>query len=122
MKYLPIIFLFLLISSCKQEDKTLTLEYKSCKVSYSVYAKGEKVLYAGHSISNEWELESAKNELALCLCEKYLLKPDFETKQKILELYQEDKKYYHINFSKKLDFNNILKNRNEIFYNKIFID
>jgi len=120
MRYLLLIIL--LIISCKKEDELSTLEFKSCKVSYPVYAKGEKVLYAGQSISNEWELESAKNELALCLCEKYLSNQDFETKQKILELYQEDKKYYQHGFSKNLDFNNILKNRQEIFYYKILVD
>lgn len=120
MKYIfPIL---LLMISCENEDKISILEFKSCKVSYPIYAKGEKILYPGHSITNEWELESAKNDLALCLCEKYLLKQDFETKQKILEFYREDKTYYQHGFSKDLDLYSILKNRKEIFYSKILID
>ena len=46
--------------------------FKNCKVDYMCYATGKKEIYAGHSISNQWELESAKRQLALCLCEKYL--------------------------------------------------
>ena len=85
---------------------------------YPIYANGEKL----HSISNEWELESAKYDLALCLCEEYLKKPDKEIKDKILKLYKEDMTYYRTRFPKNLDFNLILKNRKEIFDPTILID
>ena len=117
MKY----YLFLVIialSACKKEDKTGVLNFKSCHISYPIYANGEKL----HSISNEWELESAKYDLALCLCEEYLKKPDKETKDKILEIYHEEMTYYQNGYPENLDFNLILKNRKEIFDPTILVD
>ncbi len=73
--------LFLVISCRKDETKILS--FKGCEVKYQSYGSGEKKLYEGHFVSNEWELESAKRQLALCLCEKYLEKPDTEIKAKI---------------------------------------
>ena len=63
------VFLFLIQSCKKDENKILT--FKDCKVEYPFYGSGEKFLYEGHSVTNQWELESARRQLALCLCEKY---------------------------------------------------
>ena len=116
------LFIVLALISCTKEDAISTLNFKSCQVSYPIYANGEKFLYEGHSISNKWELESAKNELALCLCEEYLIKPDKEIKDKILEIYHDEMKYYQTAYPKNLDFNLILKNRKEIFDPRILVD
>lgn len=120
MKYYVLIVLALI--SCTKEDTIGILNFKSCQITYPIYANGEKFLYEGHSVSNQWELESAKYELALCLCEEYLKKPDKEIKDKILKLYKEDMTYYRTRFPKNLDFNLILKNRKEIFDPTILID
>lgn len=120
MKYY--LYIFLTLISCSKEDTIGTLNFKSCQVSYPIYANGERFLYEGHSISNEWELESAKHELALCLCEEYLKKPDKEIKDKILKLYKEEMTYYQTEYPENLDFNLILKNRKEIFDPTILVD
>ncbi|WP_379969674.1 hypothetical protein [Epilithonimonas sp. UC225_85] len=121
MKYYLSILILVLIS-CKKEDKIGVLNFKSCTISYPIYAKGEKTLYEGHSVSNEWELESAKYQLALCLCEEYLQKPSPEVKDKILKIYHEEMKYYSIGSQKNLDFDSVLKNRKEIFDATILVD
>lgn len=122
MRYL--IFAFLLFISCSSENnKTIHyLSFNNCKVSYPQFSKGEEVLYEGHSISNEWYLESAKRELANCLCEKYLQNPDEETKAKILEIFKSKEAYFSKNYPTNLPFDSILKNRKEIFEYKILID
>ncbi len=117
--YFLILFSFLV--SCKK-DETKKLEFKDCVVEYPSYGSGEKELYVGHSISNKWELESAKRKLALCLCEKYLENPDLEIKLKILEIYNSKEEYFEHNSPKNIDFKIILKNRNEIFNPSILID
>ncbi len=110
--------------SCSSENKETIhiLSFKNCKVSYPQYSKGEKVLYEGHSISNKWYLESAKRELANCLCEKYLQKSDEEAKAKILEIFNSKEEYFSKENSSNLPFDSILKNRKKIFDNKILID
>lgn len=120
MKYYLILVLALI--SCSKEDTIGTLNFKSCQANYPIYANGEKFLYDGHSISNEWELESAKYELALCLCEEYLKKPNTEIKDRILEIYRSEMKYYQTGYPKNLDFNLILKNRKQIFDPTILVD
>lgn len=47
--------IFFSIISC-QKDKTKTITFKDCKVEYMSYGKGEKEIYEGHSISNQWSL------------------------------------------------------------------
>lgn len=116
------LFIAFVLISCNKKDTIGNLEFKSCNVSYPIYANGEKFLYEGHSVSNEWELESATYELALCLCEEYLKKPDAEIKDKILEIYHAEMKYYQIGYPKNLDFDLILKNRKEIFDPTILVD
>ncbi len=112
--------LFLVISCRKDETKILS--FKGCEVEYPSYGSGEKKLYEGHFVSNEWELESAKRQLALCLCEKYLEKPDTEIKAKILEIYNSEEEYFENNYPKKIEFNSILKKRKEIFDPTILVD
>lgn len=68
------------------------------------------------------ELESAKRKLALCLCEKYLKKPYIEIKNKILEIYKAEEKYFAKDYPKNLAFDTILKKRMEIFDPTILID
>ena len=114
------VFLFL-IQSCKK-DETKTLTFKDCEVEYPFYGSGEKILYEGHSITNQWELESARRQLALCLCEKYISRPDIEIKNKILEIYYSNEKYFDVGSKKDLNFETIIKNRNEIFDSKILIN
>lgn len=118
----PSLSIILLLISCTKEDTIGTLNFKSCQISYPIYANGEKLLYEGHCVSNEWELESAKYELALCLCEKYLRKPDTEIKDKILEIYHAEMKYYQSAYPRNLDFNLIVKYRKEIFDPTILVD
>lgn len=116
--------LFFACISCSFENKETIhyLSFKKCKVSYPQFSKGEKILYEGHSISNEWYLESAKRELATCLCEKYLQKSDEETKAKILEIFKSKEEYFSKDYSNNLFFDSILKHRKEIFDNKILIE
>ena len=110
-----------LVISC-QKDEIKVLSFKDCKVEYPSYGSGEKELYEGHLISNKWELESANRKLALCLCEKYLVKPDREIELKILEIYIADEEYFEHRFPKKIAFETILKKRFEIFDPTILID
>lgn len=74
-------------------------------------------------VGNQWRLESAKQELALCLCEKYLQNPNKETNDKILEIYNDNFKFYRRQISiKPIDFDSVLKNRKEIFDDRILVD
>jgi len=116
--FLMILFL---VVSCRK-DETKMLSFKDCKVEYTNYGSGEKELYAGHSISNKWEFEAANRKLALCLCEKYLVKPDKEIKLKILEIYNSEEKYFENKVPKNVKFDTILKNRKEIFDPTVLID
>jgi hypothetical protein len=113
--------IFFLAISC-QKDKTKILKFKDCKVEYWSYGSGQKEVYEGHSISNQCELESAKRKLALCLCEKYLEKPDAEIKVKILEIYNAKEEYFGNDYPKNITFDTILKKRLEIFESTILID
>lgn len=112
-KILGFVFFFLIISCRKDEAKTLL--FGNCKIEYRCFGSGEEELYEGHSISNEWEFEAANRKLALCLCEKYLKKPDTKIKVKILEIYSSKEKYFSRDFSINLKFDSILKKRKEIF-------
>jgi hypothetical protein len=122
MRFLFLIFLTFISCSSENNEMIQVLSFKNCKVSYPQFSKGEKVLYEGHSISNEWYFESAKTELASCLCEKYLQNPDEETKVKILEIFKAKEEYFSKAYPKNLPFDSILKHRKEIFDYKILID
>ena len=122
MRFLFLIFLALISCSSENKETIQVLSFKNCKVSYPQFSKGEKVLYGGHSISNEWYLESAKRELANCLCEKYIQNPDEQTKAKILEIYKAKEEYFSKAYPNNLPFDSILKHRKEIFEHKILID
>ena len=113
--------IFFLVISC-QKDEVKTLAFKGCKVEYTSYGSGQKEVYEGHSISNQWELESAKHRLALCLCEKYLEKPDKEIKNKILEIYNAKEEYFENDYPKNIEFDTLLKKRLDIFNPTILID
>ena len=107
-------------------DKKYTGEvsFKSCKIKYDVFDENkEKQIYNQNIVGNQWRFESAKQELALCLCEKYLQNHDQEIKGKILEIYNDNFEYYQreIHF-KPIDFDSILKNRKEIFDYRILVD
>jgi hypothetical protein len=115
--YFAILFLTI---SC-QKDETKTLSFKGCKVEYPSYGSGEKKLYEGHFITNRQELESANRKLALCLCEKYIVKPDKEIKIKILEVYN-TKEFEREKNPKNVAFDTILKNRMEIFDPIIYVE
>lgn len=108
------------ILSCNQEKKE-TLSFKSCTIDYSVFKSGEKELYTGHYVTNEILLESAKRELALCLCEKYLQdNNDSEIKEKIIELFRTNR--HPLIRTDTLPFDSILFYREEIFDPRILVD
>lgn len=123
---MKLIYLFLLLTiffSCNKKY-TGEVSFKSCMIEYDVLdEKKELKINDQYMTGNQWRFESAKQELALCLCEKYLQNRDEEIKEKILEIYHDDFEYYHrkINFSP-IDFDSILKNRKEIFDYRILID
>lgn len=119
MNRIIIFTFFFLIISC-QKDETKTITFRNCKVEYMSYGSGEKKVYENHSITNQWEFESAKRQLALCLCEMYLKKPDAKIKTKILEIYNTEEEYYEN--PKNLEFDTILKKRKDIFDPKILLD
>ena len=119
MNRIIILAIFFLSISC-QKDETKTIKFRNCKVEYMNYAGGKKEVYENHSVSNQWEFESAKRKLALCLCEMYMQKPDVEIKTKILEIYNTEEEYYEN--LKKLEFDTILKKRKEIFDPTILLD
>lgn len=119
-KILSFIIFYFFISCQKDEIKTIT--FKGCKVEYMSYTGGQKEIYENHSISNQWELESAKRKLALCLCEKYLTNPNVEIKNKILEIYNAKEEYFEKDYPKNLTFDTILKKRMDIFDPTILLD
>ena len=122
MRFLFLIFLTFISCSSENNEMIQVLSFKNCKVSYPQFSKGEKVLYEGHSISNEWYFESAKRELVSCLCEKYLQNPDKDTKVKILEIFKAKEEYFSKSYPNNLPFDSILKHRKEIFEYEILID
>ena len=122
MRFLFLIFLVFISCSSENKETIKVLTFKNCKISYSQFSKGEKVIFEGHSISNDWYLESAKRELANCLCEKYIQNPDEQAKAKILEIYKAKEEYFLKAYPNNLPFDSILKHRKEIFEHKILID
>lgn len=100
------------------------MSFKSCNIKYDVLDEEEEIEMDGDSmIGNQWRFESAKKELALCLCEKYLQNQDKEIKEKIFEIYYDDFEYYpKENRYKPVQFDFILKNREEIFDYRILAD
>ena len=123
MKNHTVLFLFSALLSCSQKYDG-EVHFKSCKVRYDVIdEKKEKQLYGQNMIGNQWRFESAKQKLALCLCEKYLQNRDEEIKEKILKIYNADMDYFHRRKSfKRNDFDSILVNRKEIFDYRILVD
>lgn len=123
MKNLTVLFIFSALLSCSQKYDG-EVHFKSCKVRYKVIdEKKEKQMYGQNIIGNQWRFESAKQELALCLCEKYLQNQDEEIKEKILEIYTADMDYFHRRKSfKRNDFDSILVNRKEIFDYRILVE
>ncbi|WP_312075789.1 hypothetical protein [Chryseobacterium sp.] len=120
MRYLLLISV--LLYSCS-EKYTGEVSFKSCKITYDVVdEKKEQQVHGQNTVGNQWRLESAKQELALCLCEEYLKKKDEEIKSKILEIYHEEMEYFYREKSDKVDFDSILINRKEIFDAKILVD
>lgn len=122
MRFLFLIFFAFISCSSENEETIHYLSFKNCKVSYFQFSKGEKILYEGHSIQNQWFLESAKRELANCLCEKYLQKADDESKAKIIEIFKAKEEYFSKDYPSNLSFDSILKHRKEIFDHKILIE
>ena len=122
MRFLFLIFLVFISCSSENKETIKVLTFKNCKSSYSQFSKGEKVIFDGHSISNDWYLESAKMALANCLCEKYLQKPDEETKVKILEIFKTKEEYFSKDYPDNFSFDSILKYRKEVFNDRILIE
>ncbi|MFL9835292.1 hypothetical protein [Chryseobacterium terrae] len=123
MKPIYLFSLLIILFSCTKKY-TGEISFKSCKIKYDVLDEKEEFkIDRQHTVDNQWRFESAKQELALCLCEKYLHNPNKETKEKILEIYNDDFKYYNrkINF-KPIDFDSILKDRKEVFDHRILVD
>ncbi|MGO4709995.1 hypothetical protein AB4Y90_12940 [Chryseobacterium sp. 2TAF14] len=118
------LFSILIIQFSCTKKYTGKVSFKSCHIKYDVLDKKKEQLINGQNmVGNQWRFESAKQELALCLCEEYLKNKDEDIKQKILEIYQEDLKFYHRQKSfKKIDFDSILQNRKEIFDYRILVD
>lgn len=100
------------------------MSFKKCKVAYTVHdEEKERKIYRDHTISNQWEYESALRKLALCLCEQYIQKKDIETKKKIIEIYNYKFEFYNRNNTfKKISFDSILTHRKEVFNSEILID
>ncbi|MCD1117815.1 hypothetical protein [Chryseobacterium turcicum] len=123
MKKIYLFSLLTIVFSCT-EKYTGEVSFKSCKIKYDVVdEKEEKRIYGQNMVGNQWRLESAKQELALCLCEKYLQKPNPEIKDKILEIYIDDLEYYRREKSfKPVNFDSILENRKVVFDYRILVD
>ncbi|MCS3870363.1 hypothetical protein J3D55_003279 [Chryseobacterium ginsenosidimutans] len=122
IKTITIFLIAIILISCSKKY-TGEVSFKSCKVSYPLHdeEKERKINY--EAVSNQWEYESAMQKLALCLCEKYMQKPDEEIKEKIIEIYKEDFEYYRKEISfKKVNFDSILVNRKEVFNSEILVD
>lgn len=123
MKPIYLFSLLTILFSCT-EKYTGEVSFRSCKIKYDVLDEKEEFKVDGqHMVGNQWRLESAKQELALCLCEKYLQDPNKETKDKILEIYNDDFKFYQRQISiKPIDFDSVLKNRKKVFDYLILVD
>lgn len=124
MKKIYLFYLLTIVLISCEEKYTGEVNFKSCKIIYTVLDdKKEIEMHGQYAISNEWRLESAMQDLALCLCESYLKNRDEEIKEKILELYNEDFEYYpRVHSFKKINFDSILTHRKEIFNPEILID
>nr|WP_314492527.1 hypothetical protein [uncultured Chryseobacterium sp.] len=123
MKLIYIFFVLTTLLSCT-EKYTGEVSFKSCKIKYHVLdEKEEEEKYGQNMVGNLWRFESAKQQLAICLCEKYLQNRDEEIKEKILEIYRGNFEYYYRDINHKpIYFDSILKNRKEIFDFRILID
>ena len=122
MKVAKYLFIFILTISCK-DYKMKFLTFKDCKIDYMVYNKDGKEMqdeFYSYKMYNQSLFESARRRLALCLCNKYLVNPDEETKNKIVEIYNAKEEYLLKKHPKNLHFDTILKKRIEIFqFNEI---
>ncbi|RZJ45808.1 MAG: hypothetical protein EOO19_10865, partial [Chryseobacterium sp.] len=115
---MKLIYLFSVLTMLSCTEKyTGEVSFKSCAIKYDVLdEKKELKINDQYMVGNQWRFESAKQNLALCLCEKYLQNRDEEIKQQILEIYRDDFEYYHKEKKfKPIDFDSILKNRKEVF-------
>jgi hypothetical protein len=108
------------LTSC--QPKTKLISFEGCNVEYKSHWSGSIEIYEGHHISNEEEFELANYQLALCLCEKYLQKPNSEIKQKILEIYNTESVFFEKDKLKGIPFDSILENRMLYFDAPMFID
>jgi len=80
MKSIYLFFLLTMFLSCT-EKYTGEVSFKSCSITYDVLDEKKELKINGQNrVGNQWRFESAKQELALCLCEKYLQNPDKEIK------------------------------------------
>ncbi|MCE3074708.1 hypothetical protein [Chryseobacterium gwangjuense] len=112
-----------LVASCSKKY-TGEVSFKNYKITYPIHdEEKENELYSDHNIPNQWEYESAMRKLALCLCEKYIQKPDPKIKEKITEIYMYKFEFYPRNNTfKKVDFDSILINKEEVFNSEILVD
>lgn len=118
-------FTFLLLCtaliSCSRERKA-ELSFDKCKISYTLYPNGQKELHVGHYITDEMELEAAKRNLALCLCDRYIEAKDPLVKGKIIEIQKEKEIYFAKPLGTELSIDTILVHKDKIFDTKILID
>ncbi|GAA5082759.1 hypothetical protein GCM10023210_00470 [Chryseobacterium ginsengisoli] len=123
MKIFGIFLLLILLISCSKKYSG-EINFKGCKIAYPLHnEEKDKELYGDFAVSNQWEYESAMQKLAICLCEKYIQKPDPEIKEKIIEIYKGDFEYYRREVSfKKVNFDSVLANRKVIFDPSIFVN
>lgn len=118
-------FTFLLLctalTSCSQEKKA-ELSFDKCKISYTLYPKGQKELYVGHYITDEMEFEAARRKLALCLCDRYIETKDTVVKAKIIEILKANETYFAKSLGTELSIDTILVHKDKIFAPTIMID
>ncbi|WP_435524155.1 hypothetical protein [Chryseobacterium indoltheticum] len=80
MKPIFLLSLFTILFSCT-EKYTGKVSFKSCEIGYDVLDEKEELKENDqYFVGNQWRFESSKQELALCLCEKYLQNPNKETR------------------------------------------
>jgi hypothetical protein len=111
-----------LLYSCG--DKTKTLLFKGCQVTYHQYIGGKYKLYEGHYVTDEMQLEAAHRKLALCLCEQYILTKDTIIRFKIIEFYNEKETYFTPSekIIKTNNIDSIIQHRHDLFDTTIMID
>lgn len=103
---LGFLVLFIFTNDFKRKIKVLDCE----GVYYAKIIEKREPGYIDFSVSN------AKNDVANCLCEKYVKNKDANYKKEILKLYEEVGMKWKKYEVPKIDIDTICKHRNEIFF------